>query len=236
MKCKHIIWDQGQLLHIHKAWCGEGAGCRRLPYTIQGGRKCVSETPSQLPARSISQWDPVTQPWAWLLWCLAPGHSGGHEPQWDGLGEVGSDDQDFQPPWTSAGAVGAQNLWHPAMSSAQLEGASNGHGGVEVTSTPLELKHLLSKQRIPHSKEHQQKPVIKLMTAWSTPTKSCSDGDDALQSLKLSSTLTLHSLILCCLAQHQLRLRFSSWYKSRWKSEIEHFSLLQRLEKFFKFL
>lgn len=176
-----------------------GVGCRRLPYTIQGKENVSVRLHPSYQLVASHQWDPVTA-MGLMLWCSAKGTQEGMSHGGMGLGELGSDDQDFQPPWTPAGAVGAQNLWHPAMSSAHLEGASNAHGGVGVTSTPLELQHLLSKQRTAHSKEHQQKAFIWVMTAWFTPIKSYSDGDDALQSLKLSSTLPLHSLILCCLA------------------------------------
>lgn len=71
-----------------------------------------------------------TQPWPDCSGAQLLGAQEGMSHGGMGLGEVGSDDQDFQPPWTPAGAVGPQNLRDPAMSFAHLEGASNGYRGV----------------------------------------------------------------------------------------------------------
>lgn len=174
MKCKHIIWGQGQLLHIHKAWCGKGAGCRRLPYASQGERKCFSKTPSELPAWSIMLMrSSDTQPWAWLQQCSAPGHSGGHEPWWDGTWRGGQ--------WWPGFSATLDISWSSRTTESQKPSHEIRSSGrcqrwvwMEVCESHQALwswKHLLSKQRMPHSKEHLQSAFVKLMTAWFMFTK-----------------------------------------------------------------
>lgn len=62
-----------------------GGGRLQAPSSRQSRGKKMFKTPSELPACSIMVVrSSDVQPWAWLQWCLAPGHSGTHEPWWDG--------------------------------------------------------------------------------------------------------------------------------------------------------
>jgi len=44
MKRKHIIRGQGQLLHVHKAWRGKGAGLQTPSLCQSSGKKMFKQT------------------------------------------------------------------------------------------------------------------------------------------------------------------------------------------------